>query len=97
MQLLREEMRRVLRFLKWKSEWWKARAGECRGDSRVSAGKKAYAAKQASILLAKRRAYESAWTGDVKVGQEGNSGKDRTLPDGVIQLEEQVYESVPIG
>lgn len=90
-------MRRVLRFLKWKAEWWTARATECVGDDRVSAGKKAYAVKQASILSATRGVYKSSWTGPVKIGKEGNSGKDRTLPDGIIQLEEQVYEAAPIG
>ncbi|KAK6985142.1 CxC2 domain-containing protein [Favolaschia claudopus] len=47
--LLREEMRRVLRYLGWQSEWWRSNAG-LRTDvsSETVAGIRAYALKQAA-------------------------------------------------
>lgn len=49
MLLLREEMRRVLRYLGWQAEWWRARVG-LRSDwtAEVAAGARAYAYKQAT-------------------------------------------------
>ncbi|KAJ7264739.1 hypothetical protein C8J57DRAFT_1450655 [Mycena rebaudengoi] len=47
-QLLREEMRRVLRYLSWEASWWEAR-GEIRidGDAAMRNGLIGYATKQA--------------------------------------------------
>ncbi len=46
--LLREEMRRVLRYLAWQADWWRERA-QLRTDwsAAVGAGAHAYAMKQA--------------------------------------------------
>jgi len=50
-ELLHEEMRRVVAFLDWKSRDWLARVGASRGDSTpgVQSGVNAYAKKQAAI------------------------------------------------
>ena len=50
-ELLQEEMRRVVMFLDWKSADWLARADSCRGDLafEFQSGLSAYARKQAAI------------------------------------------------
>ncbi|KAJ7457546.1 hypothetical protein B0H11DRAFT_1738205 [Mycena galericulata] len=48
--LLREEMRRVLRYLAWQAAWWRARAtlrSDLEADVETTAGVRAYALKQA--------------------------------------------------
>jgi hypothetical protein len=49
--LLREEMRRVLRYLAWQSRWWRERVGVRADDvpREVTAGIDAYALKQADL------------------------------------------------
>jgi hypothetical protein len=47
--LLREEMRRVVRYLGWQAEWWKARTALRQElSAQVGAGVRAYALKQAA-------------------------------------------------
>ncbi|KAK6971667.1 CxC2 domain-containing protein [Favolaschia claudopus] len=61
-QLLREEMRRVLRFLAWRAGWWEERAvcsREVRED--VKAGVEAYAVRQAAMTRQIARRFKSAW------------------------------------
>ncbi|KAJ7774635.1 hypothetical protein DFH07DRAFT_732672 [Mycena maculata] len=49
-ELLREEMRRVLRFLRWRAIWWEMRRGLRPGVAPdVASGLQAYAARQAVI------------------------------------------------
>lgn len=91
-QLLREEMRRVLRFLTSRSDWWLKKASEY-GEGRVGQGKKAYAMKQASIASEIRANCLKGWTGPVKVGRDLKAREDKMLPEGAIVLEEQEYES----
>ncbi|KAK7022084.1 CxC2 domain-containing protein [Favolaschia claudopus] len=60
--LLREEMKRVLRFLQSRAVWWEERLvvdREVRED--VRAGLRAYAARQASITRAIARRFRSKW------------------------------------
>ncbi|KAJ7226772.1 hypothetical protein GGX14DRAFT_627021 [Mycena pura] len=49
-QLLREEMKRVLRFLRWRTLWWETRRGARRDSTErgIQAGLDAYAARQAA-------------------------------------------------
>ncbi|KAK6996601.1 CxC2 domain-containing protein [Favolaschia claudopus] len=61
-QHLREEMRRVLRFLQWKALWWEERSSvqrEVRAD--ILAGLRAYAARQAASCREISRRFKSAW------------------------------------
>jgi len=60
--LVKEEMRRVLAFLKWKAVWWTeegARDLDVRPD--IADGIHAYAAKQAAINYALARSFEMRW------------------------------------
>ncbi|KAJ6607425.1 hypothetical protein B0H10DRAFT_1818202 [Mycena sp. CBHHK59/15] len=62
-ELLREEMKRVLRFLRWRVVWWEARRGTRR--ERVApalrAGLEAYAARQAAATREIARRFKGAW------------------------------------
>jgi hypothetical protein len=62
-QLLVEEMRRVITFLDWKAQWWteqgNARLGQLAAD--IADGASAYAAKQAHIYSALARSFAAKW------------------------------------
>jgi len=61
-QLVKEEMQRVLAFLKWKVFWWTEEGGrvlEVRPD--IADGICAYVAKQASIYHALARSFKMSW------------------------------------
>ncbi|KAJ7149525.1 hypothetical protein C8R43DRAFT_1128520 [Mycena crocata] len=63
-KLLREEMRRVMRFLQWRALWWEGlRRG--RGDEispQLRAGVEAYAARQAALHRAISRRFKTGWS-----------------------------------
>ncbi|KAJ7480228.1 hypothetical protein B0H11DRAFT_1724998 [Mycena galericulata] len=59
---LREEMRRVLRYLGWQSAWWRERVAWRSGVSReVGAGIRAYALKQADLHDRLAVFFETKW------------------------------------
>ncbi|KAK7027809.1 CxC2 domain-containing protein [Favolaschia claudopus] len=61
-QLLREEMRRVLRFLAWRAGWWEERAVvEREVRQELNEGAQAYAARQAAMTRQIGRRFRSAW------------------------------------
>ncbi|KAJ7744427.1 hypothetical protein DFH07DRAFT_963653 [Mycena maculata] len=62
-ELLREEMKRVLRFLRWRGMWWETRRGIRREGvpAEVVAGLQAYAARQASIHREITRRFKRMW------------------------------------
>ncbi|KAJ7043420.1 hypothetical protein C8F04DRAFT_1207359 [Mycena alexandri] len=62
-ELLREEMRRVLRFLRWRSLWWETRRGTRREQvsQELRAGLEAYAARQAAGARAIARKFKATW------------------------------------
>jgi len=62
-ELLQEEMRRVLNFLEWHAQWWVERAGN-RGkvdDLGLREGLPAYALRQASIRIKLREKFATLW------------------------------------
>ncbi|KAJ7018026.1 hypothetical protein C8F04DRAFT_978149 [Mycena alexandri] len=62
-QLLREEMRRVMRFLQWQAAWWEGQR-EARGKEiqpELAAGVKAYAARQAALHRGIARRFRAGW------------------------------------
>ena len=61
-QLVKEEMRRVLAFLEWKAVWWTEEGGRdlaVRPD--IADGIRAYAAKQAHIYRALACSFKMCW------------------------------------
>ncbi|KAK7027686.1 CxC2 domain-containing protein [Favolaschia claudopus] len=63
-QHLREEMRRVLRFLSWKALWWEKRAAVDRpvGED-IKAGLRSYASRQAASARDISRRFKVIWDG----------------------------------
>ncbi|KAK7019006.1 CxC2 domain-containing protein [Favolaschia claudopus] len=67
-ELLREEMRRVLRFLKWRALWWEERRTINRAVMpEVRDGLQAFAAQQAAILRQISRRFKSSWGASVSI------------------------------
>lgn len=63
-ELLQEEMRRVLQFLLWQAEWWEQQASRIAGSSREhTEGVVAYAMRQASIRRLMRAHCIKLWGG----------------------------------
>ncbi|KAF7303362.1 CxC2 domain-containing protein [Mycena indigotica] len=63
-ELLQEEMRRVLVFCSWRAGWWKERRNRREGqglDSAITSGLRAYADRQAHIQVALRTQFEGNW------------------------------------
>lgn len=63
MELLREEMKRVLRFLKWRALWWERRRGTRREgiSAALREGLEGYAAQQAALTRQIARRFKTAW------------------------------------
>ncbi|KAK7053871.1 CxC2 domain-containing protein [Favolaschia claudopus] len=79
-QLLREEMRRVLRFLAWRAGWWEERAvsgREVRED--VREGVQAYAARQAAMTRQIARRFRSAWDTSASQAVRAAIAEDREI------------------
>ena len=61
-QLVGEEMRRVLAFLEWKASWWdRQRKAQLNVSGDVLEGAHAYAAKQAHVNRALATSFEARW------------------------------------
>jgi hypothetical protein len=59
--LLEEEMARVLRYCSWRSRWWTERQGQREGDDVQVEGEAAYAVRQAAIQSQLARGFERDW------------------------------------
>jgi len=76
--LLKEEMRRVLRFLEWKAEWWADKVG---GDSDmptsgVSAGMRAYALQQADLQTSLKKHFIRLWESPLALSDTASDAVD---------------------
>ncbi|KAK7002264.1 CxC2 domain-containing protein [Favolaschia claudopus] len=81
-ELLREEMRRVLRFLAWRAGWWEERAvsqREVRDDLR--AGLEGYAARQAALARQIARRFKSAWDTSASEAVRAAVQEDREMEE----------------
>lgn len=61
--LLQEEMRRVLAFLKWNANWWQQQGGDLmhEKDEATRAGMIAYRARQAALRTSLHARFEYLW------------------------------------
>ncbi|KAK7022232.1 CxC2 domain-containing protein [Favolaschia claudopus] len=105
--LLEEEMRRILVFLDWKAGWWRGLQGR---DDITEAGLKeglaAYMERQACIQEAMKRRFESDWADVaqwISMGREGvanlreraaEAGENDSEDDG-LNSEDESFEPVP--
>lgn len=60
-ELLNEEMRRVLAYLKWKAHWWEQQSARRAVRSSLREGLSAYAEKQAMILRRMHMKFSEMW------------------------------------
>ncbi|KAN0105342.1 hypothetical protein V8E52_011131 [Russula decolorans] len=78
-QLVKEEMRRVLAFLEWKAVWWTEEGGGKLGVTPdIADGIRAYAAKQASINRKLAQSFEMHWKSGVKT-QDRDRDREQDL------------------
>ncbi|KAJ7017666.1 hypothetical protein C8F04DRAFT_1200144 [Mycena alexandri] len=77
--LLEEEMRRVLQFLTWRAGWWEEQIGR-RGlpEGSQREGETAYAARQAAVLIDLRDAFAQKWSGLAELVRKGRAGEEVT-------------------
>jgi hypothetical protein len=66
--LLEEEMRRVLQFMNWRANWWMSLMGLRTGmqDEALREGHEAYAVRQASYMRGKRDCFAAQWKDTMK-------------------------------
>ena len=75
--LLKEEMNRVLKYLEWKSEWWRRRADARSGLSKdLAEGVRAYAQDQADIQAALCMHFRRLWEAPLQTSDESASSDD---------------------
>ncbi|KAJ7215151.1 hypothetical protein C8J57DRAFT_1440578 [Mycena rebaudengoi] len=62
-QLLEEEMRRIVQYLEWQANWWTMRVGlrEDKIDERQQEGDRAYALRQASLKRSLAASFAKKW------------------------------------
>ncbi|KAJ7084884.1 hypothetical protein B0H15DRAFT_951369 [Mycena belliarum] len=88
--ILREEMKRVLRFLRWRSLWWEKRRGARRGAVRddVQTGLEAYAARQAALHREIARRFKTMWDTSSATAVRMALRDDAVLADGMAAFGE---------
>jgi hypothetical protein len=67
--LLEEEMRRVLQFFEWRADWWRAQVGLRAGgqEGALREGHAAYAYKQAGYMDGLRTRFREEWSSVAKL------------------------------
>jgi len=84
-RLVKEEMRRVVEFLKWKSEWWHMRAEHCLADGGIAEGLRAYAQRQSLLQDNLSQHFQAIWKAPLSKIHEGvpmtEENEDGTLED----------------
>jgi len=77
-QLVMEEMRRVLTFLEWKAAWWDGQQEAPLNVSHgVLEGAQAYAAKQAHVNRALAASFRTRWSAEPRHEKGGRVGHDQ--------------------
>jgi hypothetical protein len=88
--LLKEEMRRVIEFLKWKSQWWLSKAEDRPASDDLAEGLFAYSHKQARLHKGLSQHFRTIWQAPLqdlnlpqdqnqsigKIGGEGGAGDE---------------------
>ncbi|PBK59169.1 hypothetical protein ARMSODRAFT_983262 [Armillaria solidipes] len=76
--LLREEMRRVLKFLEWKGQWWRERQGArgIDGDDGLAEGLASYAQDQEALQTRLMQTFEALWKTPLEDLEHESDGED---------------------
>ncbi|KAJ7437720.1 hypothetical protein FB451DRAFT_1416704 [Mycena latifolia] len=87
-QLLREEMRRVMRFLEWRARWWEGqrRARGTQISAALEAGLDAYAARQADLHRKITLCFKTAWDMSTVAVIRAASREDELLAEGMASF-----------
>jgi hypothetical protein len=99
--LLKEEMRRVIEFLRWKSEWWMSRTGRRPADTALDEGLRAYAHKQSLLQKGLSQQFQTTWRAPLQErgqSQPGKSGGENEESDEGDEDEDEgvgIVESPP--
>ncbi|KAJ7745301.1 hypothetical protein B0H16DRAFT_1462817 [Mycena metata] len=98
-ELLHEEMKRVLRFLRWRALWWETWRGmRNTGVSReLAAGLQAYAARQASLHRDIARKFKAAWETSAAMAVRVAIREDNLLQQGMEVFGEITAVTEPGG
>ncbi|KAJ7062990.1 hypothetical protein B0H15DRAFT_794749 [Mycena belliarum] len=93
--LLREEMKRVLRFLRWRSGWWEVRRSmrQTNVSPELAAGLTAYAARQAALTREIARTFKRAWDTSVATAVRMAVLEDTVLAEGMAHFAELSAET----
>jgi hypothetical protein len=79
--LLKEEMRRVIEFLKWKSQWWLSKAEDRPAGDDLTEGLLAYSHKQARLHEGLSQHFRLIWQAPL---QNSNLPQDQNQSTGEI-------------
>lgn len=89
--LLKEEMNHVLKYLEWKSEWWRQHADARPGLMKeLTEGIRAYAHDQANVQTALRIHFCSLWDTPLQTSEENAPGDNDDSDDNDSEEEEAV-------
>ncbi|KAJ7186909.1 hypothetical protein C8R46DRAFT_1206901 [Mycena filopes] len=96
-ELLREEMKRVLRFLRWRAQWWEERRAKRRLNvtPELRAGLEAYAARQAWLAREVARKFKRVWDASAATAVRLAVSEESVLSEGMaafIRVEAETAE-----
>ncbi|KAJ6455636.1 hypothetical protein C8R47DRAFT_1228133 [Mycena vitilis] len=88
--LLREEMKRVLRFLRWRAQWWETRRASRRAgvSPELRGGLEAYAARQAAGAREIARRFKTSWDTSAATAVRMAVRDDAALAEGMAAFAE---------
>ncbi|KAJ6602497.1 hypothetical protein DFH09DRAFT_1301519 [Mycena vulgaris] len=98
-RLLREEMRRVLRFLVWKARWWESQR-RARGEqipAELAAGLDAYAARQAALHRGIAARFKAGWDTSAAGVVRAAAREDALLEESMAWFERATEEVDGVG
>ncbi|KAJ7934588.1 hypothetical protein B0H13DRAFT_1855184 [Mycena leptocephala] len=95
-ELLREEMKHILRFLRWWALWWETRRGIWRESvgADIQGGLEVYAARQAVAARAIARRFRAAWDTSAATAVRVTAREDALLAESMAAFAEVSAEGV---
>jgi hypothetical protein len=95
--LVEEEMQRVLEFQNWKAQWWMTLVSECPGvmDKNLQEGLTAYAERQSQIQLDLRQRFATNWRYLPQYIQDGWESLETLPADATVESGDEEDEMNP--
>ena len=80
MQLVVEEMRRVLAFLEWKASWWdRQQDAQLNVSADILEGTQAYSSKQAHVNRTLAASFRARWSTELKQDEDEHMGHEQEV------------------